>query len=949
MPFRVFLLLLWIFFVCTTSAVAQIPADSIPPLVDSLIQLSRDYTHDTAFEEATALNEQAGEAARRCCGKKSAAYAAYYFNKGRILDFMGRNLESLPWYSESRELRGKLLGTDDLEYGKSCNNLAIAYDLLGRYEEAEPLYLEVLAIREAAHGRRSTRCAAVLANLGGMYSSMGEYDAAEQMILEALDIRKELLGERDDLYLQSLILLASHHLEIDNYQAAEPILLEAKRIYDEEEQPYFFDYVSVLEQLGSLYVATGDLEKAGNYLKQAAQLIENTLGKDNRLYISSLNYRAVWAFENKQLNESEAYLKEELATLEELGGESDEYYGIALQDLSRIYRTKGELEKALSTLEQGLSIYRQSIPATHNWYRQALWNKALILQALEDYPAAGNIMREIMKLEQQPLTNAVKHLSDQQLSAFTEEYYRYLSEGLVLAEQYPDITDLFYDRALLYKGFLLNNALVVRQNAQKNENSRTLYRQLRGLHRRLATLYSNFQADPTEIQDLEAQAEQLEKEMIRQQAQYQQLTFDLNWQTLQEQLSPDEVAIELLAYQRSSQINAPLETYYAALVLLPGSAKPTFVRLGKEETLEQLLDISTGNGEAISNLYHWNVQGEQLHQFVWQPIQAVLDQAPEIKKVFIASDGLLHRVNINAIPLAENKVVAQAYEIVMLTSTRDILSPGTTKDSSNRTALLYGGIDYGQVNDDNDSSLSHTSGSVATRGRAYSGALRGYDPKRNYWQDLPWTEVEIEYAKEVLQSAGYETTAFSKQAATEDQFKAFVEKRGAPGIIHLSTHGYFFEPPKKTTTNKLLPFEQAQKDLIRSGLILADGNYAWVHGHSRTPNSEDGILTALELSQLALNDTELVILSACETGLGKIQETEGVYGLQRALKLTGVRYIIISLWQVPDYQTQAFMSSFYLAWLEEGKPIPEAFRNAQAYMRARYKKAFDWAGFILIQ
>lgn len=146
-----------------------------------------------------------------------------------------------------------------------------------------------------------------------------------------------------------------------------------------------------------------------------------------------------------------------------------------------------------------------------------------------------------------------------------------------------------------------------------------------------------------------------------------------------------------------------------------------------------------------------------------------------------------------------------------------------------------------------------------------------------------------------------------------------------------------------------MAFRASERSMIRSGLVLADANYAWTYGQPRKQGADDGILTAYEVSKMDLRQTELVLLSACETGLGDIKGTEGVYGLQRAFKIAGARYLIMTLWQVPDFQAQAFMTTFYLAWLEENKTIPEAFWAAQAYMRARYGDAFQWAGFMLVE
>jgi CHAT domain-containing protein len=144
------------------------------------------------------------------------------------------------------------------------------------------------------------------------------------------------------------------------------------------------------------------------------------------------------------------------------------------------------------------------------------------------------------------------------------------------------------------------------------------------------------------------------------------------------------------------------------------------------------------------------------------------------------------------------------------------------------------------------------------------------------------------------------------------------------------------------------PFKNAENPLLRSGLIFAGGNHAW-NNQPLPAGVEDGILLASEVSEMYLPNTQLVVLSACETGLGDIKGAEGVFGLQRAFKMAGVKYLIISLWQVPDYQTSELMSKFYENWLA-GLPIHNSFRNAQAFLKQKYPgDPFNWAAFVMVE
>ena len=138
----------------------------------------------------------------------------------------------------------------------------------------------------------------------------------------------------------------------------------------------------------------------------------------------------------------------------------------------------------------------------------------------------------------------------------------------------------------------------------------------------------------------------------------------------------------------------------------------------------------------------------------------------------------------------------------------------------------------------------------------------------------------------------------------------------------------------------------AEDPLLRSGLVLSGANHVWT-GKPPVQGVEDGIATAYEISQIDLAGTELVVLSACETALGAVQGSEGVFGLQRGFKMAGAKKMIVSLWQVPDKETAELMTLFYSTWLS-GKTIEDAFRYAQAEMRKKYSP-FYWAAFVMVE
>jgi len=218
---------------------------------------------------------------------------------------------------------------------------------------------------------------------------------------------------------------------------------------------------------------------------------------------------------------------------------------------------------------------------------------------------------------------------------------------------------------------------------------------------------------------------------------------------------------------------------------------------------------------------------------------------------------------------------------------------------------------------------------------------------------LKETLEEVRKIKKISKKAKLKTTLLTIAAASEDTVQYFVGER-APSIIHFATHGVFLPPhnkqpdkPELTGTRDRL--RAADNPLQRSALMLYGANETWTKGRPILGSGEDGILTALEVTALDLQNTDLVVLSACSTGLGDMHNTEGVFGLQRAFKLAGVDYVVASLWDVDDVATKELMVRFYVNLLEEKQAPADALRNAKDELREKGYEPADWAGFILIE
>jgi len=210
---------------------------------------------------------------------------------------------------------------------------------------------------------------------------------------------------------------------------------------------------------------------------------------------------------------------------------------------------------------------------------------------------------------------------------------------------------------------------------------------------------------------------------------------------------------------------------------------------------------------------------------------------------------------------------------------------------------------------------------------------------------LPATKIEVEAIGKILKASGYQVTAFSQKTATEANLKA----TKGPVLIHIATHGFFLRDVEKSGTAFGVNIENANDNpLLRSGILLADAS-STVSG-KRMPNlvsNDNGVLTAYEAMNLNLEGTDLIVLSACETGLGDIKAGEGVYGLQRAFLVAGADALIMSLWKVDDSATQQLMTNFYSNWSKLGNK-QKAFKQAQLQLMTKYKDPYYWGAFVMM-
>jgi CHAT domain-containing protein len=382
---------------------------------------------------------------------------------------------------------------------------------------------------------------------------------------------------------------------------------------------------------------------------------------------------------------------------------------------------------------------------------------------------------------------------------------------------------------------------------------------------------------------------------------------------VRDKLNKDEIAVEFAHITRTDTN----EKAYLALILTSESNEPKSVMISIDDSIDKLYRDTD-----INTLYNSSSVGD----LIWGEIIDVAQKScPNIKTIYFVPDGVLHSMSIEYM-ISHGNRMSDKYNMCRLSSTRDIVKDSNEKVSS-KSAVLFGGIDYNTTVEDME---------------YYSYSLSQERSADKFWNYLPGTQLEVDQIENILSSNSYTTEIHSGASCIEEQFKIY--SKNSPEIIHIATHGFYMQDESIEDQSEAI---SEGISLKKCGLVFAGANQSMLGSHNIPDDVDDGILSASEISKLQLGNTTLVVMSACQTGLGDIND-EGVYGLQRAFKKAGVDSILMSMWNVDDHVTQSFMTEFYRR-IATGITKHQALVYAQQHVIETYgNDPRYWAPFVLL-
>lgn len=930
--------------------------------IDSLIQLSREQIGKRMISLSWETIGRAKYLSDSLLDAQDPLAGRCLFNYGRTLHIMEDYPQAEIYYQRALDIQRTHQKTHAEDLAGTVNALAYLYSIMARHDEAESLYFEALQIRKESIGESHPDYATSVNNLGSHFLTKGNYLEAERYLVKAMQLREKIFGKNHAEYAWSLNNLGVLYKRMGKYIRAEELYIESRDIRIKILAPKHILVAASVNNLANLYLETERFEEAEIMYLNALGIWQEVLGQDHTYVAAGKNNLAKLYQKTGRFGEAESLYNEAMSIWKTKVGSEHPQIADGLHNLGLLYMEEEQYPKALEAMQEARRIRVDQLGINHpdfgnseNGIGQLLWKMGSPLEA-------ENPLREASLMQKKLLKKAVQHLTEQEQADYAERFFEnqdlYFSYVWNFGGQFPNLAEMCFDLALFHKGYVLEASQIFRQKVQRTPSAKATFNELLLIQQKLGKEYAKPIDERQGTESLEQRANQLEKETLLQVGGQTDITDDITWESVRKALYPGEGAIEFVHFQYRS----PLKTdsiFYAAVVVRPDREKPVFIRLFEESEIHSLLVIDGDRkSDYVNRLYTYPDRGfveestpiKSLYELIWKALEDHPDGVNGLKTIHYSMTGLLHRLNLAALAIDDEKNLSDRYQLVQLGSTRSILNTRQPQSPVNE-AVVFGGINY-----DLDSldilaaiELGEESLMVNRGDRTISGVDQAL--RQGSWSYLKWTEKESSTIRSTLQDAGIGIGSYTDADGTEEAFKSLPKREnGSPGMIHLATHGYFFPDPNSVdlTQSTEVTFQLSANPMIRSGLILAGGNYAW-SGRQPLTGREDGILTAYEISQMDLSNTQLVVLSACETGLGDIKGNEGVYGLQRAFKIAGVHYLIMSLWQVPDRETMQFMTTFYTHWLEEKLTVPEAFQKTQREMRDRFYNPYSWAGFVLVE
>ena len=861
---------------------------------------------------------------------KASLYTSCYEQHGLILSDTDP-LSAAQYIINAIEMK-KHITSEESAFVTLKTNLGLCYANAGDYGQALAVFNEVAEFFKSL-AKKPVEYLYLMNNIGLCQINLGRLAEGAAVIEQAAMETKQNFGIKNELYMAILQNQTIYYSRIFDFSSAIKTAEQAADIAKEIFGPANIKYGMALQNLGFLYQNEKKYDNAENVLLEASAIMEKACGV-NHIYNASIYHNlGNLYFEERRFDEADSFFEKS-------------------RDILLSLNKNKSLEMAALLLDYGRNLLLLNHPKSAEILKGA---KELFEElGLEGHPAFLQLMAfclgasfvdsntfgdDLIK----STVNALSFQYSNNISIFTslerQSYWTRMNniKSLLFSRrktQYDDIE--LYNYLLISKGLLLGTYVSFESLLTEIPDKEVLsdFSMLKSMKAVIQQELSRPKSERIQYLDsLISVANILERKLIFKSKEYGDYSdyMSTSYTDVIKALDKHEIAVEFVNYNDFSGDGSEV---YAAMLTRRGWSVPKFIRLCNSRDLEDIVSKEPGQ------LYSQGFVADKLYQAIWAPIENYIKKG---ETIYFSPSGILYKLAVESVCNRKGQRIGDLYDMRRYSSTRNIISANKSPIAVS-SAVLYGGIIYDKSETDNISESSeHRAG----------------------WEYLSGTKTEVETIGALLGDAGIYYETYEGEHADEESFNALSGRN--IDVLHIATHGFFVSEEfvrrsdfymNRTSLRDIygdgttfdaqsLSYNAPINDeaMLRSGLILAGGNETWT-GAAASAGINDGVLTASEISFMNLSKTELVVLSACETGLGEVSD-EGVLGLQRAFKNAGAQTLIMSLWKVDDHATSLLMTDFYKN-LISGKTKREAFNMAQSALRKKCKEPFYWAAFIML-
>lgn len=856
------------------------------------------------------------------------------FYTGHYINAAGRYASSLRYLKNNSNRSGSFnllklsmevedaAGLNDREmrlYTSIVNTAGITYQTRGRYADAEKLFSRAMNWRADRFGKTSKEYINSLHNMAVIKKDLGQYEESERMFNYLVPTIRKLYSEESYQYVITLNNKAMLLAELGRTKEARELLDDALRLGKTVLDKNYIDYERILCNRALIEQETGSLQASLSMFREAVSGMENKDLDDHPDFNNLMIYYGAAKIRNRDADAGN-YLEDLVRKVRKRYGDKHPILASAISTRGDFYFDKGDYAGAAEQYGSSLDIYQNALGQKNKQYLVALIKRANCNWKLGKKEAASDDFRQAINQYLYLVHSFFPSMSETEKSGFyasfkpgIESYMSFVAEA---GEKNPSLLKDLFELRLETKGILINASKQVRNTILNLGDAETvaMYHEWINLKNTILSYYSSPEdeqkEDKVDLSALEKKANDLEKILSKRSSRFRDVFAEkrISYEEMKAGLQPGEAAMEIIRVSNPFNRNNTSVSYLALIAR-------------KDDAFPEMALVKNGNEleERSIRIYRSSIKyskdrnqpDDKAYRSFWEVFDKKLANC---KALYLSVDGVYNMISIGTLSRPDGTYLIDAYPIIQVSNPRTLAyarafhGPPTEKDSP---PVLFGAPDFGN---------------------------------EQVVPPLPGTKKEIDLIAGMLKERKMEARTFTGELATT----ANMETVSAPVFLHIATHG-FFNPSvtSEDAMNMGIRVSKARDNpLLRSGLLLSGAAYT-ISNEPVIGKNTSGILYAYHVMDMDLSSTELVVLSACETGLGEVVNGEGVYGLSRAFQVAGAGSIIMSLWKVDDEATLLLMTSFYKEWLQTGF-LEESFRHAIQTLRKKYPSPYYWGGFVIL-